>query len=473
MKSGKINVLMCATQPQRFLEQLNFANQLRERTTKYEIYFFVDDFVHSIYRELLENSGFPFLKSSIPQNVTFRSGGSGDKFSVPPAIRAFAAVPFRIFRRSLSSLKSTFIFSTFYERKERTILGQWLVRYDELRNLVNLHRIRILLINGDRHLGYEPVFLKVSKDLRIPSIIIYLVNFADEERIFRKKQFTKKIRPSPFTSSYIKRSQLEFNYLMLKNSFYYSHPIGNALKKLGVLTANPFVMGCGVSDILCLDDRHSKELYVERGVAERKIRVVGDGAYDKLYRAFLKRDQVRDEIVTRFRLRREEKIVIVALPQLAEHNILSWNDHWNEIRFLMDKLNDLTGNVLVSLHPKMDRAAYNFLEKAYSCSIIDEHLSGVLPCADVFVATFSSTVRWSVLCGVNTVIVDFYGLNYRMYDFLTSIQKVSCRSKLPAALKIASERPMEFEHDWEILSRDTVFDGRTIERYINIFEEFC
>ena len=106
-----------------------------------------------------------------------------------------------------------------------------------------------------------------------------------------------------------------------------------------------------------------------------------------------------------------------------------------------------------------------------NCKILDERLFESLPSADLFVATYSSTVIWSVLCGIRTVVVDFYGFKYTMYDFLQSIRKVEEKEKFISTLKNSLTESIDFSKDWEILSKDRVFDGKTIQRYINLIKE--
>ena len=78
------------------------------------------------------------------------------------------------------------------------------------------------------------------------------------------------MKKTPFVSSYIIKSQEYLNYKIEENSYYYPHPIANALKKFGVLSSNPYVMGCGKTDILCLNNNYYKNLYINNGVTAKK-----------------------------------------------------------------------------------------------------------------------------------------------------------------------------------------------------------
>lgn len=464
------NILIVATQPQRFLDQVNFAKNIAHETDKFSIHFFVSDEVYSLYSDIVD--GLEFKVINEPKNKSFQSSNNTFKQLIKEKIKNNLTIEqIKKFREFISKLKNTKLFTNRLKKQEKVFLESLEKNYDKIIKLVQEYKIDVLLINGDRHLGLEPVFLKISKELNIPSIIVYIVDYANEERIFHNDVITKKIKPNIFTSQYISNSQNNLKYKIVRNSYYYPHPIGNALDKFGVLTKNPYIMGSGSSDVLCLNNQYYKDLYISRGIDKRKIQVVGDGVYDHIYTQYTKRDTTKQDTLNKYSLNSDKKVVIIALPQLGEHNILPWNRHWEEINFLMKSLDSLEQNILVSLHPKMDRKKYEFLEDKYNCTILDERLADVLPIADMFVATFSSTVVWSILCGIKTVVVDFYGLNYTMYDFLTSIKKVDQKENLQTTLKSTLAEEIDFTKDWKSLSRDEVFDGKTIQRYIKLINE--
>lgn len=137
----------------------------------------------------------------------------------------------------------------------------------------------------------------------------------------------------------------------------------------------------------------------------------------------------------------------------------------------MENLDRLNENILISLHPKMEKLKYKFLEEKYNSIIVEERLVNILPIADIFISTFSSTVLWSVLCGIKTIVIDFYNLEYKMYDFLTSIAKVNEKEKLYKVLELKLEEEVDFAQDWKELSREEVFDGLTIQRYAYLLKK--
>ena len=462
------NILLLATQPQRFLDQLSFVNQIKNKTDEFKIFFFVGEKVYFKYSNIIDNLNFNIINI---KDLSFNSFKKKKENFIKEKIKKkLNDKQKKKIKKIIYLFKNSKLFTKRFENQEIVFLNNLKKQYDKISKQVLNNKIDIILINGDRNLGYDPIFLKISKEFSLPSIIVYLVDYADEERILKSEIQTNKIKPYFFVSQYVVKSQKNLNYKILQDKYYYTHPIANALSKFGVLTSNPFVMGCGHSDIICLNNDYNKDLYVSRGVAEKKIKVLGDGNYDLLFKQKFKKKEIQQNLRRKYKLD-EKKIIILALPQLGEHNLLSWKDHWNEINFLLKNTCHLDVNVLVSLHPKMEIRNYRFLEQKFKCNIIDEKLVDVLSAAEMFVAGYSSTIIWSILCGINTVILDFYGLNYKMFDYIKSVLKVKKKSDLQNILLKTLNSKINFNEDWKKLSKEKIFDGNTIDRYITLFKE--
>lgn len=463
------NVLFVATQPQRFFDQCLFATELNKiAPNNIQIKFFIGEKVAGIYKKKVEALPYTVI------NPVRRAKSSGF-FSSSLKNSLKSVLPVRIqnpLKRLVVLFKTTPLYTVRLRRQEEAFHNSFIRRYKLVSECLTNSKIDLIFINGDRHLGDEPVFLKAAEDMNIPIVIPYLVDFADKERILRLGSGVPVVKRKWFVSEYVRMSQEKLKYPS-EGHYPYPYAVANVLSKLGVLTSNYFVMGSGKSSILCLNNKYSADKYAQAGVKREKIRIIGDISYDGLYEKHKRRNEIKTRLIEIYGLNKERKIIIAALPQLAEHGLLPWNKHWEEINSLVSNLCGAGASVLLSLHPKMKRESYAFLESAYGCRILDERLVNVLPAADVFVATFSSTVVWSVLCGVNTVVVDFYGLDYTMYDFLKSVGIVRDKTKLPAELGYALNSVTDFSEDWEKLSRKEVFDGNTIRRYEELILEVC
>ncbi|QKJ22265.1 hypothetical protein [Poseidonibacter lekithochrous] len=453
-------ILIVSNQPQRFLDQFHFANEIVNKSKNtIDIKFYIDSKVYLKYEDIINSFEFEIINNFLSKK---------QKVSLPRKQTFFKLIKKYIPKKEkiILSLKNSKLYTNKLVTEEKKIYNRFTSLKKELFNPIKEANFDVMFINGDRHLNSEPVFLNIAKTLNIPVVIPYMVYFAEEEDLLKKSNIT--LKKSFLLSKYISISQKKFNIHNRENKYYYSHTFANALEKFGVLSINPWFMGSGCSDILCLPNKYMKMHYVTNGVNEEKINILGDTSYDQLFNKFNNKDDIKKEIISKYELDNKKRIIIIALPQLGEHDILPWDEHWKEIDFLMSKIDLLDGNILISLHPKMKRDEYQFLERKFNCKLLDERLSEVLVISDLFIATFSSTILWSTLCGIKTVVVDFYGQNFKMFDYITSIIKVNDKEKLELILRNTLKDKVEFSDDWVKLSKENVFDGNTIQRYLDL-----
>lgn len=469
-------ILIWAVHPQRFLDHVLFAKELDNIDERdIQIFFFIGNNVRRVYPELISELKFRIINAPLKEdNQPLISQRDNQKTGfVRQIAHWFTSQKTRIKIASVyGKLKKTRFYDSYWFDQEKKQLKMLRRKYNSINPLFDNNDFDLVFVGGDRHvtLGYEPAILKICEERGIPTVIPYLVYPAEEEGLTQSSK-NKHIDNRWFVSRYIVESQEKFKNLSSKSKYFYPHTLSNALDKFGTLSKYPWYMGFGKSTILCLPNQAMVDKYISKGIPENKIKLLGDISYDTLYNQYAEREKLKAKIKVNYNLDFSKQCVLVALPQLAEHNILSWDEHWIEIDFLLKTLKGLNLNILVSLHPKMDRNKYIFIEDEYNCNILNERLVEVLPVADLFLATFSSTVLWSVLCGIKTIVVDFYNFNYTMYDFLETVNKVNQKSKLKKVLVNYLSKDIDFTSDWRKLSRDEVFDGKTMERYVNLIEE--
>jgi glycosyltransferase involved in cell wall biosynthesis len=246
------------------------------------------------------------------------------------------------------------------------------------------------------------------------------------------------------------------------------------LARMNMLPPNPWTIGGGYSDCVTLIGEEDRDRYIEMGVVPEKLVVTGQPSLDPLYKASCGVSALRATLIKKYGLDADRKLLICAVPQLAEHGVLDWTTHWREIRFLIGALAQTGANVLLSLHPKSQPEQYRFLEGEYGVKILQESLGDVLPTADVFTATFSSTVRWAVLLGIPTLVFDFYNFNYDIFDHLAGVVKVTDKALLTDTLCRMLADPAWYEqlqrNQLQAARQIALFDGQANRRIIDLID---
>jgi hypothetical protein len=240
------------------------------------------------------------------------------------------------------------------------------------------------------------------------------------------------------------------------------------LAALDLLPQNPWVMGGSNSEWLMADGLEASQRFQQQGCIEEKIILTGHCSHDELYNWYLKRNEMAVNICQE--LGRKSPLITVALPQLGEHGLLPWDEHWQEIHYLCGVLQNWSDNIVISLHPKMDLDQYKFIETDYELQISPKSLRDILPASDLFIAGFSSTVKWAVVCQVPSLVVDFNGLNYSDFDDFGGVEifknKRKFESRLENLISNTGHRQKLADDTLETARLISPFDGQCSDRIV-------
>lgn len=325
---------------------------------------------------------------------------------------------------------------------------------------------------GDRHIDLEAPILMAAKERGVKVIIPY-VTFSDKSGLLTIRKVIHGLHIFSNISLYRLYSIFRLKSQVYENYFYQTPSVLHALNKLGGISKNPWCIGNGMSDVVCVDSFYTLKRYVSEGVSEDKIKIAGDLAYDTLFDHINDKDKLRREFFEQHRLGQDKPIIVLALPQFAEQGVMDWEQHWKEVNYLTESLSSLNCTLLISLHPRVNPLDYEYLRGQMNILISSKPLNQILPIADLFIAVNSSTVIWAVLCGIQTVVLDFYGLDSLIFRHLNSIKYITNRSNLGIQVNeiLGNVNSVNFKSDWETLSKDEIFDGQVVNRYYKIINE--
>jgi hypothetical protein len=191
-----------------------------------------------------------------------------------------------------------------------------------------------------------------------------------------------------------------------------------ALALHGLLRGNNWYYGGGAVDLCTKIGEDDFEHARRDGAPVEKFIVTGQPSMDDLHRARTNAEVRRSELMSKYALPAGRPLIICAVPHSAEQAHIGWDRHMELTAQLFHALSVSGGNVLLSLHPRSDPKTYDDLARIGGCRIITERLNEVLPAADLFVATYSSTVRWAVAMHIPTIMVDFLNFNFAQFTGL-------------------------------------------------------
>ncbi|TSC97093.1 MAG: hypothetical protein Greene101449_1296, partial [Candidatus Peregrinibacteria bacterium Greene1014_49] len=347
-----------------------------------------------------------------------------------------------------------------------------------IRKLFAKHpQIRLIIVAGDRNVGIETALIAEGNRRNIPSLIVpFAMSFpeAAAEPRLRIGRFQEKYGVHTLPRK-ILRHFFPSWVRVHKGTPMFFHPAWTGLAAwfLGMMPKKPWIIGGGYAALMAAESEAIKRDLIDQGMTPEKLVVTGKAGLDAIA------EQLRTVRASEKRkvlgIPDSMKVILCSVPQLAEHDLLSWDRHKQEMEFLFQTMAATGAYVLISLHPKSDRAWYQPLTDNAGVHINDERIYQLLPICDLFVATYSSTVAQAIALHKPSIVVDFYDLQYPLYANAPGVTVLRDREKfLPLMKNILTDANLydayvraQKEHgtEWALL------DGKNTERVIAVAEE--
>lgn len=339
--------------------------------------------------------------------------------------------------------------------------------------LLEREPVAALVLMGDRHVGWETALIRAANQRGVPSLIVPVAMSApagavksrltrpDGDRLYGMQSIFNRIVAVLFPN-------WVYEYEGRRLLFY---PAARAVVAwaFGIMPRNPWALGGGAATRMAVESPRHFQMFTEHGIPEKKMVVTGKPSLDQMYEAMRPANQrmIKEELG----IPEPGQVLLCAVPQLAEHGLMPWPQHWQEIEFLLATFAHLKNvSVVLSLHPKSNPLDYQRVAGQYGAILAKRRIYELLPACDVFVATFSSTVMQAIGIGKPTVVVDFYGLNYTYYDDTPGVTVLRARDQLESTLarlfsdsqyySLLAEAQRQQAPEWILL------DGKCTERVV-------
>jgi hypothetical protein len=352
-------------------------------------------------------------------------------------------------------------------------------RYKRSRALLIEHNVRAIGVTADRHVGWETAIVKAANDLQIGSLIIpFAVSVPGgpaaqrmRDPAFRKLYDVK--RPINALIAFL-FPQWAYTEQGKRILFYPPFRILAAMLT-GQAPQTPWALGGGAAARMAVESEHESLSMQHQGVPKEKILVTGRPSMDALAESCT--PEFQEMVLSELNISKGKSMIVLAVPQLAEHHLLSWPDHWKEMDFLFSTLTRLPNSQLVlSLHPKSDPVAYAPYATKHGAIISKRRIFEILPAARFLVSELSSTVRLAAGIKKPAVIMGHYGFDPTGFDDLPGTIFTKTRDELfPACEKMFDDG--FYGSLIDDVSRtgtdETILDGKCTDRIVAELERLA
>lgn len=278
------------------------------------------------------------------------------------------------------------------------------------KSIFSKYKPEILLLSTDRNIGLVQSMIYTAKIQNVPRVIAPTTSVALIENLMNMRYGKKECEVDvqhPDSKRFIEKINSDWVLEYKGEKYIFYQPwVAFAGWILRRVSLNPWIVGGGDATMVAVSrqEDYKELLRLCRDDSMKKKYILTQGVEDSLVReSFINRESVRKMIAEKYGIE-EENIVIFALPQMYEHQMASWEVCRYNIIKIIDNIMSHNVCLLVSLHPKMERSMYSYLEKMERVHILDEALSSVIGIADLFVVLEEcSTKKWAEQIGIDIV----------------------------------------------------------------------
>ena len=359
-------------------------------------------------------------------------------------------------------------FCLYYHRIRRTRV--------ELRQLLNEQRIDLLVLPED-NVGYDTAqVIRAAHDLGVHSLVVPYT-------------FCDALGPA---EAYWDRPQHQywfgFNWLAAwlypqwvfryknRSLLRLSAPSVLSMEIAGIAPPSPWVMNSGHADCIAMESLYMFLEGLKRGFDPKQMAIVGATVDDILSAAMIRREQVRQDVSSQLGLNTKHRLIVTALPPnqlLAGRPDCEFMDYETLISSWIETLAAVDGfSCIICLHPRVDPAEYLHLERE-NVRIAEADTAEMIPIGDIFVASYSSTIRWAIACGIPTINYDVYRYSYGYYKTGGVLDVDSLDAFREAVADVAGDPEVYaklMEGQQRCMSEWGVLDGKAKERMMDVID---
>ncbi|MEZ5446134.1 MAG: hypothetical protein R3F45_10205 [Gammaproteobacteria bacterium] len=245
-----------------------------------------------------------------------------------------------------------------------------------------------------------------------------------------------------------------------------------ARERLGMGLKLPWVVHGGNATVLAAESQAMLEHYIDEGIEPDKIRMTGTVYCDVLHEGLMRRE-------SEARKNAETRMVLVSIPP-SYHVQRPGTNEFSTYEEMCERLIGAIAatphtSVTVSLHPGMTAEQRAVVERL-GVNISSEWIMRLIPACDIYVTTFSSTIRWATVCGTPVINYNAYAYSSRDYDDIRDIYKVTSVADVRRILGELMQENVYREtagRQRDVGQRWGMLDGRNFARTYQVIRDLC
>ena len=340
------------------------------------------------------------------------------------------------------------------------------------RDFLVRENVCVLVLVGDRHVGWETAFVQAANKMDIKSLIVPFALSHPESNLKRVKRREMVVRQSwAGKAADTLLQKLYGDWFFGSDGVKYCyHPRNKAVaaKLSGLMPRNPWSQAGGYATRVAVESEQARGELTSQGVEDKKIVVTGKPLSDISY-GYDSSASKRRALKATLGADSDDKLIVFALPQYAEHKRLDWDKHFELIDNMLEIISaqGAGAKIIVSLHPKSKRTNYAEMISSHNAILSTVEIYKLVSVCDVYVAGLSSTITTAIGLGKPVIAFDIFDEGENLFKNAPGVELVTTLPELGKSLRKTLCNGIRSNAD---RSKWALFDGRCTDRVIG---ELC
>ncbi|EDQ34846.1 hypothetical protein HPDFL43_01575 [Hoeflea phototrophica DFL-43] len=206
---------------------------------------------------------------------------------------------------------------------------------------------------------------------------------------------------------------------------------------LGISIRDPWIVHGGASDRLCAENSLALQQYLEEGIPREKISLTGSPYSDCMLEGLAEDSQASSAFLKSRYIVSGRPRVLVSWPP-SYHSIFPGRNEFSTYEEMTVDILDFVStlrdcDLTVSVHPAADAKVHELLNGIGISTSADDVIR-LLPCNDIFITYFSSSIRWALGAGKVVLNYDAYRIGLDNYSsapgFWTTAESAQLKTRL-------------------------------------------
>lgn len=248
----------------------------------------------------------------------------------------------------------------------------------------------------------------------------------------------------------------------------------------GLDIPQPWVVHGGLANKLAVESPAMARHYHREGIPARKLAHTGTVYCDTVYDALQSDPAYTQAHRTCSRIRTDRTSLLISLPPSYHAQRASFCEH-PTYEAMCEAVMNLCASIpgldcTVSIHPNSSGAARQAL-LATGAKVTQEWLVSLIPRHDLFLTTFSSTIRWAIASHKPVLNYDTYGFGLPTYADMPGVQTHRHFAHLANALHLLCSDTYAYHRASQQQSASAAdcgrLDGQNFERLLAVIDKMC